>query len=60
MKLRDQDIQLEAGEFIIIPHSVEHMPIAEEEVEVMLFEPKTTLNTGNLKNERTVEVLPSI
>ena len=60
MKLKDQDIELKEGEFIIIPHGVEHMPVADEEVEVLLIEPKTTLNTGNLKNERTVEVLQQI
>ena len=60
MKLQDRDIQLEAGEFIIIPRGVEHMPVADEEVEVLLIEPKTTLNTGNVKNERTVELLPQI
>ena len=60
MKLHDQDIQLDAGEFIIIPRGVEHMPVADEEVEVLLIEPKTTLNTGNIKNERTVEVLRQI
>ena len=60
MKLRDRDVQLEEGEFIIIPHGVEHMPVADEEVEVLLIEPKTTLNTGNVKSERTVEVLQEI
>jgi mannose-6-phosphate isomerase-like protein (cupin superfamily) len=60
MKLRDQDIQLEEGEFIVIPHGVEHMPVADEEVQILLIEPKTTLNTGNVKNERTVEVLQQI
>jgi len=60
MKLQDGDIQLDAGEFIIIPRGVEHMPVADEEVEVLLIEPKTTRNTGNLKNERTVEVLRQI
>ena len=60
MKLKDRDIQLELGEFIIIPRGVEHMPVAEEEVEVVLIEPKTTLNTGNIKSERTVEVLQQI
>ena len=60
MKLPDRDIQLEEGEFIIIPRGVEHLPVADEEVEVLLIEPKTTLNTGNLKNERTVEVLQQI
>ena len=60
MKLPDGDLQLEAGEFIVIPRGVEHMPVADEEVEVLLIEPKTTLNTGNLKNERTLEVLQQI
>jgi len=60
MKLEDRDIQLNEGEFIVIPRGVEHMPVAAEEVEILLIEPKTTLNTGNLKNERTVEVLQQI
>ena len=60
MKLRDRDVQLEEGEFIVIPHGVEHMPVADEEVEVLLIEPKSTLNTGNVKSERTVEVLQEI
>ena len=55
IKLRDQDIQLEAGELAIIPRGVEHMPVAEEEVHLLLLEPKGTLNTGNVENERTVE-----
>lgn len=54
IKLRDHDIWLEEGEFVIIPKGVEHLPIAEEEVHVLLLEPKTTLNTGNVQNERTV------
>ena len=60
MKLEDRDIQLNEGEFIVIPRGVEHMPVADEEVEILLIEPKTTLNTGNLKNERTVEVLQQL
>ena len=60
MKLKDRDVQLEEGEFIVIPHGVEHMPVADEEVEVLLIEPKTTLNTGNVMSERTVEVLQQI
>ena len=60
MKLKDKDVQLEQGEFIVIPRGVEHMPVADEEVEVLLIEPKTTLNTGNVTNERTVEVLQQI
>jgi len=54
IKFRDRDIWLDAGEFLIIPHGVEHCPVAPEEVHVMLLEPKTTLNTGNVQNERTV------
>lgn len=55
MRLRDGDIRINPGEFLIVPRGVEHMPVAEEEVHLMLLEPKTTLNTGNVRNERTVE-----
>jgi mannose-6-phosphate isomerase-like protein (cupin superfamily) len=54
IKLRDRDIWLQEGEFVIIPKSIEHLPIAEEEAHVLLLEPNPTLNTGNLQNERTV------
>lgn len=54
IKLRNRDIWLQEGEFVIIPKGVEHLPIAEEEAHVLLLEPKSTLNTGNLQNERTV------
>ena len=54
IKLRDRDIHLEEGEFVIIPRGIEHLPVAEEEVHVLLLEPKTTLNTGDVQNERTV------
>src|SRR3954471_258394 len=54
MRLEGQDIWVEEGEFIIIPRGVEHMPVAEEEAHILLFEPRTTLNTGNIQNERTV------
>ena len=60
IKLRDQDIFLEEGEFVIIPRGVEHLPIAEEEAHVLLLEPKTTLNTGSIRNERTVADLERI
>ena len=60
IRLRDRDIQLEAGEFVVIPRGVEHLPIAEEEAHVLLLEPKSTLNTGNVKNERTVVELQHI
>ena len=54
MRLHDGNIQVNAGEFVIVPAGTEHQPYAEEEVEVMLVEPNTTLNTGNVENERTV------
>lgn len=55
MEFRDKTITINEGDFIIIPRGVEHRPNANEEVEVMLFEPATTLNTGNTENERTVK-----
>ena len=55
IKLHDQELTIHAGEFVIIPKGVEHLPVAEEEVQVLLLEPKSTLNTGNLQNERTVD-----
>jgi mannose-6-phosphate isomerase-like protein (cupin superfamily) len=60
IKLRDRQIELEEGEFVIIPRGVEHLPVAEEEAHVLLLEPKSTLNTGNVTNERTVENLEQI
>ncbi len=60
MKLRDRDIQVQEGEFIIIPRGVEHMPVAEDEVHMLLLEPKSTLNTGNVVSERTVADLDRI
>ena len=55
MELRDRTIELAAGELLVVPRGVEHRPVADEEVEVLLFEPASTLNTGNVRNERTVE-----
>lgn len=60
MDLRDRSVWLEAGEFFIVPHGVEHRPVALEECHVMLFEPASTLNTGNVRNERTVPELERI
>lgn len=60
IKLRAQDIFLKEGEFVIIPRGVEHLPVAGEEAHVLLLEPKTTLNTGNIDNERTVVDLERI
>ncbi len=54
MQLRDRDLWLDEGEFTIIPRGVEHRPVAEEEVHLLLFEPATTVNTGEEVNERTV------
>jgi mannose-6-phosphate isomerase-like protein (cupin superfamily) len=56
IELRDGEIRLEEGEFAVIPRGVEHRPVAAEEVHLLLLEPKTTVNTGNIQNERTVEV----
>jgi mannose-6-phosphate isomerase-like protein (cupin superfamily) len=54
IKLQDRDILLNEGEFVIIPRGVEHKPVAEQEAHVLLLEPASTLNTGNVVNERTV------
>jgi len=53
IQLRDRDLWLREGEFAVIPRGVEHRPVASEEVHVLLLEPKTTVNTGNIQNERT-------
>lgn len=53
MKLRDRTVTLEEGEFLIVPRGVDHCPAAEEEAQVLLFEPATTLNTGNVRTEKT-------
>jgi mannose-6-phosphate isomerase-like protein (cupin superfamily) len=53
IKLRDQDIYLGPGELVVIPRGVEHMPVAEQEVHVLLLEPKTTRHTGNVVSERS-------
>jgi mannose-6-phosphate isomerase-like protein (cupin superfamily) len=60
MKFREKDVQINEGECIVIPKGIEHMPVAEDEVHVMLVESKTTLNTGNVVNERTIENLKKI
>ena len=52
---KEKVVELHEGEFLVVPRGVEHKPVAAEEVEVMLFEPASTLNTGNVRNERTVE-----
>jgi mannose-6-phosphate isomerase-like protein (cupin superfamily) len=53
MEFRDKTVFINPGEFLIVPRGVEHKPVAEEEVELLLFEPASTLNTGNVENERT-------
>lgn len=60
VKFRDKDVCLKEGETIIIPKGVEHMPVAENEVHVLLIEPKSTLNTGNVTNSKTVVDLERI
>ena len=56
----EQGLDLREGEFVIVPRGVEHRPSATEEVHVLLFEPASTLNTGNVRNERTLDVLQSL
>jgi mannose-6-phosphate isomerase-like protein (cupin superfamily) len=60
MDFRDKHVWLEEGEFLIVPHGVEHRPVAEAEVHILLFEPRTTLNTGNVQNDMTARTLESI
>lgn len=55
MELRDRVVELGPGDMIVVPRGVEHRPVADEEVEVMLFEPAGTLNTGNVRNARTID-----
>lgn len=55
IKLRDGNVELDEGELYIIPRGVEHMPVAENEVHVLMFEPKGTVNTGNVESDRTVK-----
>ena len=60
MKFRDHEAVVREGEFVIVPRGVEHCPVADEEVHIVLIEPKSTLNTGNITNERTVAQLEHI
>ncbi|MDL5049194.1 cupin domain-containing protein [Oscillatoria amoena NRMC-F 0135] len=60
IEFRDKTVEIGEGEFIIVPRGVEHRPVAEEEVEVLLFEPASTLNTGNVINDVTKRVLDKI
>ena len=60
IKFRDQEFTLEGGEFLIVPRGVEHKPVAEEEVHIMLVEPATTINTGDVRNELTKDNIERI
>jgi mannose-6-phosphate isomerase-like protein (cupin superfamily) len=60
MKFRDHEAIVHEGEFLIVPKGVEHCPVADQEVHIILIEPKSTLNTGNITNERTVAQLERI
>ena len=65
MEFRDQDGKerqewIETGEYIVVPRGVEHKPVADEECWILLFEPATTLNTGNVVNERTLPELERV
>src|SRR5258708_26320559 len=60
MEFRDKNVWLEEGEFVIVPRGIEHRPVADEEAHVLLFEPASTLNTGNVRTERTLPELQRI
>jgi mannose-6-phosphate isomerase-like protein (cupin superfamily) len=60
LRLRDREIVLDEGELLVVPRGVEHQPFAAEEAYILLFEPASTLNTGNVRNERTVTELESV
>ncbi len=60
IELTDKTLELNSGEFVVIPKGIEHKPYAPDEVSVMLFEPASTLNTGNTENELTVSDLDKI
>lgn len=60
IRLRDREVRLEEGEFVVIPRGVEHLPVAEGEAHVLFLEPKSTLNTGNIRSSRTVTELERI
>jgi mannose-6-phosphate isomerase-like protein (cupin superfamily) len=60
MEYKDRTVEINEGEFIIVPHGIEHRPVAEEEVHILLFEPATTLNTGDVENEMTRKELEKL
>ena len=53
IRLPDEDVMLDEGEFLIVPRGMEHMPVAEQEAHILMFEPKSTLNTGSIQDSRT-------
>jgi len=60
IKLRGEEVSINEGEFYIVPRGVEHKPVADEEVWILMFEPESTLNTGDVMNERTREDIERI
>lgn len=60
MEFRDRSVELKEGEFLIVPRGIEHRPVAEAEVEVILFEPMSTVNTGDRVTEKTKLVIDRI
>jgi mannose-6-phosphate isomerase-like protein (cupin superfamily) len=60
MEFQDESVWIEEGEFIVVPRGIEHRPVAEEEAHVMLFEPASTLNTDNVRDEMTLAKLDKI
>jgi mannose-6-phosphate isomerase-like protein (cupin superfamily) len=60
IQFRDRDVWLEPGQMLLVPRGVEHRPVAPEEVHIVMIEPATTLNTGNIRNDRTVETVEEI
>ena len=60
IRLRDRDVNLKEGEFFVVPRGVEHKPIAEEEAHILMFEPAGTLNTGDVRDERTIDEVERI
>lgn len=60
IEFRDKTVWLEEGEFIVVPRGVEHKPVADEEAWIVLFEPASTLNTGNVENQFTIRELEKV
>ena len=60
IEFRDKTVWMEEGEFIVVPRGVEHKPVADEEAWIVLFEPGSTLNTGNVENDRTLRDLEKV